>query len=128
MNRWLDEGVFMLSGKDSKLSITFVLGISPNSALYPISGFLRDRHQPKSKSVSKILPRVRRVPTIITLSLFNGFEHTSNDWKVAKVSYEFDIGSFLRLCLDWTQKGKILRLLKSTQHGNSSRPADFKIA
>jgi hypothetical protein len=52
----------------------------------------------------------------------------SNGWKVAKVRYEFGIGSFLRLCLDWTQKGKILRLLKSTQHGNSSCPADFKIA
>jgi hypothetical protein len=52
----------------------------------------------------------------------------SNDWKVEKVSYEFGIGSFLRLCLYWTQKGKILRLLKSTQHGNSSRPVNFKIA
>jgi hypothetical protein len=52
----------------------------------------------------------------------------SNGWKVAKVRYKFGIESFLRLCLDWTQKGKILRLLKSTQHGNSSCPADFKIA
>jgi hypothetical protein len=65
---------------------------------------------------------------IITSFLFIRFERMSNDWKVAKASYEFVIGSFLRLCLDWTQKGKILRLLKSTQHGNSSRPADFKIA
>jgi hypothetical protein len=47
---------------------------------------------------------------------------------VEKVSYEFGIENFLRLCLDWTQKGKILRLLKSAQHRNSSSPADFKIA
>jgi hypothetical protein len=47
---------------------------------------------------------------------------------VAKVSYEFGIRSFLRLCLDWTQKGKILILLKSAQHRNSSHLADFKIA
>jgi hypothetical protein len=52
----------------------------------------------------------------------------SNEWKVAKVSYKFGIGSFLRLCLDSTQKDKILRLLKSAQHRNSSRLADFKIA
>jgi hypothetical protein len=36
-------------------------------------------------------------------------------WKVEKVKYEFGIGSFLRLYLDWTQKFKILRLLKSDQ-------------
>jgi hypothetical protein len=71
---------------------------------------------------------VRWVPMIITSSLFIGLERMSNDWKVEKVSYEFGIGSFLRLCLYWTQKGKILRLLKSTQHGNSSRPVNFKIA
>jgi hypothetical protein len=93
-----------------------------------VSGVLGDRRQSESKSVSKILPRVRWVPTIITSSLFIRFERMSNGWKVAKVSYEFGIGSFLRLCLDWTQKGKILRLLKSTQHGNFSRPANFKIA
>jgi hypothetical protein len=52
----------------------------------------------------------------------------SSDWNVEKVSYEFGIENFLRLCLDWTQKGKILRLLKSAQHRNSSSPAEFKIA
>jgi hypothetical protein len=65
---------------------------------------------------------------IITSSLLIGFEHMHNDYKVAKVSYEFGIGSLLRLCLGWTQNGKILRLLKSAQHRNSSRPANFKIA
>jgi hypothetical protein len=39
----------------------------------------------------------------------------SNDLKVEKVNYEFGIRSFLRLCLDWSQKFKILRLLKSDQ-------------
>jgi hypothetical protein len=46
---------------------------------------------------------------IISSSLFIIFEHMSDDWKVEKVNYEFGIGSFLRLCLDWTQKFKILR-------------------
>jgi hypothetical protein len=54
-------------------------------------------------------------PTIITSSLFIVFERMSNKWKVEKVSYEFDIESFLRLCLDWTQRSKILRSLKSDQ-------------
>jgi hypothetical protein len=35
------------------------------------------------------------VPMIITSSLFIGFEHTSNSWKVEKVKYEFCITSFL---------------------------------
>jgi hypothetical protein len=85
----------VLSGKVLKLSITFILCLSSDSALYPISRVLQDRHQSKSKSVSKILPHVHWVPTIITSSLFIGFERISNDWKVAKVSYEFGIGSFL---------------------------------
>jgi hypothetical protein len=118
----------VLPGKVSKFLITSVLCVFPDSVAVSVSGVLGDRRQSESKSVSKILPRVRWVPTIITSSLFIRFERMSNGWKVAKVSYEFGIGSFLRLCLDWTQKGKILRLLKSTQHGNSSRPADFKIA
>jgi hypothetical protein len=73
-------------------------------------------------------PLVHGVPMIITSSLFIRFDNMSNEWKVAKVSYEFGIGSFLRLCLDSTQKDKILRLLKSAQHRNSSHLADFKIA
>jgi hypothetical protein len=84
------------SGKVSKFSLTSTLAISPDSALYPISGVLRDRRQFESESVSKILPLVCCVPTIITSSLFIGFEHTSNDWKVEKVNYEFGIASFLR--------------------------------
>jgi hypothetical protein len=118
----------VLSGKVSKFSITSVLCVFPDSIPVSVSGVLLDRRQSESESVSKVLPRVRWVPMIITSSLFIGFERMRNDWKVEKVTYEFVIGSFLRLCLDWTQKGKIFRLLKSTQHGNSSRPADFKIA
>jgi hypothetical protein len=86
----------VLYRKVSKLSITFILEISPNSAPYPISGVLRDHRQSKSESVIKILPLVCCVPTIITSSLFIGFEHASNDWKVEKVNYEFGITSFLR--------------------------------
>jgi hypothetical protein len=52
----------VLCGNVSKLSVTFTLDISPDSAPYPISGVLRDHHQSKSESVSKILPLVRCVP------------------------------------------------------------------
>jgi hypothetical protein len=86
----------MLSGKVSKLSITLVLDISPNSTPYPISGVLRDHRQSESEFVSKVLPLVRCVPMIVTSSLFIGFEHMSNEWKVEKVNYEFGIASFLR--------------------------------
>jgi hypothetical protein len=37
---------------------------------------------------------------IITPSLFIGFEHMSNEWKVEEVNNEFGIGSFLRLYLN----------------------------
>jgi hypothetical protein len=90
----------VLSGKVSKLSITFALYISPDSALYPIKGVLRDRRQSKSESVFKVLPLVRCVPMIITSSQFIGFEHMSNDSKVEKANYEFGVESFLRLYLD----------------------------
>jgi hypothetical protein len=69
----------VLSGKVSKFSITFTLNISPDSALYPINGVLRDRRQSESESISKVLPLVHCVSMIITSSLFIGFEHTSND-------------------------------------------------
>jgi hypothetical protein len=69
----------VLYGKFSKFSDSFTLDISPDSAPYPMNGVLRDRHQSESESVSKILPLVLYVPTIITSSLFIGFEHTSND-------------------------------------------------
>jgi hypothetical protein len=52
---------------------------------------------------------------IITSSLFIEIERMSNDWKVEKVNYELGIGGFLRLYLDWNQKFKNLRLLKSDQ-------------
>jgi hypothetical protein len=86
----------VLSGKVLNFSITFTSGISPDSAPCSVSKVLRDRHQTESGSVSKILPLVCCVPTIITLFLFIRFEHTSNEWKVEKVSYEFGIASFLR--------------------------------
>jgi hypothetical protein len=85
----------MLYGKVSEFSITFTLDISPDFAPYSISGVLRDCRQSKSKSVFKVLPLVHCVPMIITSSLFLGFEHTSNEWKVEKVSYEFCITCFL---------------------------------
>jgi hypothetical protein len=52
------------------------------------------------KLLLKISERVHCVPIAITLSLFIGFEHMSNEWKVEEVSYEFGIWSFLRLYLD----------------------------
>jgi hypothetical protein len=105
----------MLSGKISKLSTTFLLFISPGYAPNSVSRVLRDRRQSKSESIFKVLPLVHCFPTMITYSLFIRFERMSNDWKVEKVSYEFGIGSFLRLYLDYAQKFKILRLLKSDQ-------------
>jgi hypothetical protein len=86
----------MLSRKVSKLSITFTLDISPDSAPYPISRVLCDRHLSKSESVIKVPLLVHGVPTIITSSLFIGFERMSKEWKVGKVNYECDIASFLR--------------------------------
>jgi hypothetical protein len=96
MNRWSDEGAFVLSGKGSKFSITFILCISPDYAPYPIIRVLRDRRHSESEAVFKILPLVHCVPTIVTYSLFIGFERMSMDWKVEKVIYEFGIASFLR--------------------------------
>jgi hypothetical protein len=89
-------GVFVLSEKVSKLSITFAVDISPDSAPYPISGVLRDHRQSKSESVIKAPPLVHGVPMSITSSLFIGFECMSNGWKVEKVNYEFGITLFLR--------------------------------
>jgi hypothetical protein len=84
----------VLSGKVSKLSITFALELSPVSAPYLIGGVLRDHRQSKSEAVSKVLPLVHYVPMIITFSLFIGFERMSNDWKVAKVSYDLVLEVF----------------------------------
>jgi hypothetical protein len=82
----------------SKLSTTFVLFISPDSVSNSVSRILRDHHQSKLEFVFMVLPLVHYVPMTIT-SLFIGFECMSNEWKVEKVNYEFDIGSFLRLYL-----------------------------
>jgi hypothetical protein len=49
-----------------------------------------------SEAVFRILPLVCCVPTFITLSLFIGLDHTSNDWKVKEVKYKFGITSLLR--------------------------------
>jgi hypothetical protein len=89
-------GVFVLSKNVLKFSTTFTLGISPDSAPFSVSKVLRDHRQSESESVSKFLPRVRCVPTIITSSLFIGFEHATNEWKLEKVGYEFGITCFLR--------------------------------
>jgi hypothetical protein len=69
----------MLSGKLSKFSITCTLFISLDSTPNSVSRVLRYRRQLKSEVVSKVLPLVHCVPTIITSSLFIIFEHTSND-------------------------------------------------
>jgi hypothetical protein len=68
----------------------------PDSASCSVSRVLRDRRQSKSESVIKVPPLVNNIPTIITSSLFIGFERMSNEWKVGKVNYEFDIACFLR--------------------------------
>jgi hypothetical protein len=89
--------------------------MSPDSTRNSVSSVLPDRHQSKSESVFKVFPLVLCVPMIIICSLFIRFERINNDWKFEEVNYEFGIGSFLRLYLYWTQKFKILRLLKSDQ-------------
>jgi hypothetical protein len=81
----LYEGVFILFGKVSKIHITFILAILPNSVPYSASRVLQDRRQSKSESVFKVLSLAHCVPTIITSSLFVGFERMSNDWKDEKV-------------------------------------------
>jgi hypothetical protein len=86
----------MLSGKVSKLFITFVLCMFLDSAPFSASRVLRDRRQSESESVSKVLLLVHCVPTIITSFLFIGFELMSNEWKVDKFNYEFGMVSFMR--------------------------------
>jgi hypothetical protein len=76
----------MLYGKVSKLSITFILCTSPDSAPYSVSRVLRDRCQSKLEYVFKVLPLVHCVPMIITSPLFIGFEHMCNDWKLRKLN------------------------------------------
>jgi hypothetical protein len=77
-----------------------MLCIYPDSAPNSVSRVLRVCHQSKSESVFQVLLLVHCVPTSITSSLFIGFEHMCNEWKVEKVSYEFGVASFLRLYLD----------------------------
>jgi hypothetical protein len=76
----------VLSRNVSKFLIAYTLGISPDSAPYPIIGVLRDRRQSESESVSRVLPHKRYVPTIITSSLLVRLERMSNDWKVEKAN------------------------------------------
>jgi hypothetical protein len=75
----------MLSGKVSKIPITFILAILPDSVPYSASRVLRDHHQSKSESIFKVLSLAYYVPMIITSSMFIGFEHMSNYWKDEKV-------------------------------------------
>jgi hypothetical protein len=82
--------------RSQNFPIAFTLGISPDSAPYPISGVLQDHRRSKSEAVFKILPLVHCVPTIITSSLFIGFERMSKEWKIQKAVYEFGMASFLR--------------------------------
>jgi hypothetical protein len=86
----------VLSRKVSKFSITLTLCIPPDSASCSVRRVLRDCRQSESESVSKVIPLVRCVTTIITFSLIIGFERMSNDWKVEKVNYEFGFRGFLR--------------------------------
>jgi hypothetical protein len=69
----------MLYGKVSKISITFILGISPDSTPNPVRKVLRNRRESESASVFKVLPLVHCVPMIITSSLFIIIEHMSNE-------------------------------------------------
>jgi hypothetical protein len=78
-----------------------------------VSRVLQDRRQSKSESVFKVIPVVHCVPTIITSSLFIRFEYMSNDWKV---SYEFGIGSFLRLQSIWDEKFRFSGIPDSVQN------------
>jgi hypothetical protein len=89
-------GVFILYGKVSKLSITFILCIFSDSTPFSVNRVSRDHCQSKSEVVSKVLPLVHCIPVVITSSLFIGFECMSSEWKFKKVSYEFGIMSFLR--------------------------------
>jgi hypothetical protein len=74
----------------------FIFCIFPDSTPFSVGRVLRDHCQSESKTVSKVLPLMHYVPTIITSSLFIVFECMSSEWKVKKVHYEFGIISFLR--------------------------------
>jgi hypothetical protein len=50
MNRWSDEGVFVLSGKVSKIYITFIFCTFLDSVLVSVSRVLRDHCQLKTES------------------------------------------------------------------------------
>jgi hypothetical protein len=78
----------VLSGNVSKFFIPFILCMLPDSTPFLVRRVLQDRRQSESEYVFKVLPFVHCVPTIITYSLFIGFERTSNEWKVEKVNYD----------------------------------------
>jgi hypothetical protein len=68
----------MIFRKVLKLSITFILGISPDSTPNSVRKVLRNHHQSESAYVFKVLSLVHCVPMIITLSLFIRIERMSN--------------------------------------------------
>jgi hypothetical protein len=88
--------VYLCFLERSKNYYHFNIGYFSDSVPYSISRVLWDHRQSKSESVFNILPLVHCVPTIITSSMFIGFERMSNDWKVEEVNYKFGITSFLR--------------------------------
>jgi hypothetical protein len=76
----------VLSGKISKLSITFILCTFPDSIPVSVSGVLRDHRQSESESVIKVPPLVHGVRTIIISSSFIRFWHISNNGKWRKLA------------------------------------------
>jgi hypothetical protein len=77
---------FMHFGKVSKFYITFILCLSPDSAPYSVTRVLWDHRQSKLEFVFKVLPLVYCVPTIITSSMFIGFECMSMTKKLRKLA------------------------------------------
>jgi hypothetical protein len=66
--------MFMLSVKVSKFSLTFTLGISIDSAPYPISGVLRDRRQSKNKNLIS--------PDFLALRLASKSHNSQNAYRI----------------------------------------------
>jgi hypothetical protein len=56
------------------------------------------------------------VPTIITSSLFIGFEHTSDDWKVEKVSYRVWYYKFSKMIMPRWSKVQFSQAVTVCQH------------
>jgi hypothetical protein len=86
----------VLSGKDSKFSITFKFCTFPDSVSISVIRVLRYHCQSESESVLEVLLFVYCVPTSVSSSLLIGLERTRSEWKVEEVNYKFGIVSFLR--------------------------------